>query len=166
MFSKSWFAIYTKSRNEKKVHAELLRQGIESYLPLLKILKQWSDRKKWVEEPLFRSYVFVHIEEIEYLNVLKTPGVVRFITFESQAVPIPQRQIDAIRYFIDSGEEHVDPGIILTPGQRVEITRGPLRGIAGQMTEVKGKHKVRIDIEALGQAIHITVPVSNLRVIG
>ncbi len=162
---KSWFAIYTKSRNEKKVHSELLRQGIESYLPLMKTLKQWSDRKKWVEEPLFRSYVFVHIGEPEYFNVLNTPGVVRFITFENHAVPVPQRQIDAIRYFIDSDEEQVAPGTIFVPGQRVEIIRGPLRGIAGQMTEVKGKHKVRIDIDALGQAIHITVPVGQLKII-
>ncbi|MCK5034403.1 MAG: UpxY family transcription antiterminator, partial [Candidatus Sabulitectum sp.] len=75
---KSWYAIYTKARNEKKVASLFLRDGIEHYLPLIKRIKFWSDRKKQVEEPLFSSYVFVHIKEQEHLKVLKTTGVVRF----------------------------------------------------------------------------------------
>ena len=94
---KSWFAIYVKSRTEKKVSAELDKLGIDHYLPLLKVLKQWSDRKKWVIEPLFKSYIFVYIDTAQYYDVLKAINVVRYITFEGKAVAIPPQQIEAIK---------------------------------------------------------------------
>ena len=68
---KTWYAIYTKSRNEKKVSSLLAEQDIEHYLPLVKKIRQWSDRRKTVEEPLFSSYIFVHITEKEHLPVCK-----------------------------------------------------------------------------------------------
>jgi len=88
--NKIWYAVYTRSRTEKQTQELLLRSGIEVYLPLVKNLKQWSDRKKWVEEPLFRSYLFVHISPAEYYDVLNIPGAVRYITFEGKAVAIPK----------------------------------------------------------------------------
>jgi transcription antitermination factor NusG len=163
MPSKVWFAIYTRSRSEKRTHQSLISSGIESYLPLVRTLRQWSDRKKWVEEPLFRSYVFVHINPDEYFSVLNTNGVVRYVTFEGKAVPIPQKQVDAIRYFIDSGEEPVAPGDPLQPGAMVEVIRGPLHGLSGQLVDIKGKNKVRIQIDGLGQSVCITLPSSHLR---
>jgi transcription antitermination factor NusG len=99
-----WYALYTNPRSEKRAHAELISKGIDSYLPLQRTLKQWSDRKKWVEEPLFRSYLFVYIPQNQYFEVLNTPGVVRYVTFEGKAVPIPPKQIEAIKYFL-SGQE-------------------------------------------------------------
>ncbi len=98
---KKWYAIYTKSRNEKKLATNLKARGIEVYLPLLKTLKQWSDRKKWVEIPLFRSYLFVHILDKEYLDVLQTDGVVRFITFRKERIPIPESQILAVKSYLE-----------------------------------------------------------------
>ena len=96
-----WYAIYTKSRNEKKVALNLQEKGIEVYLPLLKTLKQWSDRKKWVEEPLFRSYLFVRILDKNYLEVLQTDGVVRFITFRQERIPVPDQQIEAVKAYMN-----------------------------------------------------------------
>ena len=104
---KKWYALYTKSRTEKKTGQELVSKGIETFLPLEKILKEWSDRKKWVEEPLFRSYIFVHINKAEHFKVLNASGIVRFITFEGKAVPIPDLQIEAIKQFINL-EEIID----------------------------------------------------------
>lgn len=162
----NWFAVYTQPRFEKKAHAELLRKGIEAYLPLQRILKQWSDRKKWVEEPLFRSYLFVHITGKSYFDVLNTPGIVKYVTFESAAVPIPPKQIDAIRfYLLEERAEPMEPLEHLEPGTPVEVIRGPLRGLKGQLVNSRGQKRVRIEIEALGQYLNLTISIQDLQVL-
>lgn len=161
--NKTWFALYTRSRAEKQVRELLESAGIEVYLPLVKTLKQWSDRKKWVEEPLFRSYIFVYICQAEYFQVLNIPGTVRYVTFESKAVPIPPQQIQAIKEYIKTGYELPDVEIDLLPGTRVEIIAGPMKGIEGELIEVLGKKKVRIEIDGLGQFVLLEIPASHIR---
>ncbi len=141
----------------------LIKAGIDAYLPLLRVLKQWSDRKKWVEEPLFRSYLFVHITAAQYYDVLNTPGAVRYITFEGKPVAIPPQQIEAIRQFVDTGQELPDVELTLEPGSRVDIIAGPMRGISGELLEIMGKKKVRIEIDGLGQAVYLELPASHIR---
>lgn len=160
---KTWYAIYTRSRAEKQIHEQLLKAGLDAYLPLVKTLKQWSDRKKWVEEPLFRSYIFVHITASEYYDVLNTPGAVRFITFEGKPVAIPPQQIEAIRQFVDTGQELPDVDLELKPGAMVDIIAGPMRGISGELLEVMGKKKVKIEIDGLGHAVYLELPASHIR---
>ncbi len=162
---KSWFAIYVKSRTEKKVSAELEKLGIDHYLPLIKILKQWSDRKKWVVEPLFRSYIFVHIEPAQYYDVLKAFNVVRYITFERKAVVVPPQQIEAIKFYLEDEEPEEIMNESWEKGQQVEVISGNMTGLAGELVEVKKKHKVRIKIEAINQIIFIQIPKNKLRII-
>ncbi|MCB2208596.1 MAG: UpxY family transcription antiterminator [Bacteroidetes bacterium] len=162
---KSWFAIYVKSRTEKKVSAELDKLGIDHYLPLLKVLKQWSDRKKWVVEPLFKSYIFVHISPSQYYEVLKAYNVVRYISFEGKAVAIPPQQIEAIKYFLEDAEPEEVTSESWEKGQLVEVISGHMTGLAGELVEVKKKHKVRIKIEAINQVIFIQIPKNKLRII-
>lgn len=146
------------------MHAALIKNSIIAYLPLLRTLKQWSDRKKWVEEPLFRSYLLVYISEKEYYEVLNTPGAVRYVTFEGKAVPVPEKQIEAIRYFLNEASPDILPvDMPLEPGQAVEITRGPLHGLTGELVSIQGRQKVRVRIDCLGQFLHLTVSVSDLR---
>jgi transcriptional antiterminator RfaH len=164
-FKMKWFAIYTNPRAEKKIHSELLKKGIDAYLPLQRTLKLWCDRKKWVEEPLFKSYIFVHISDVQYFEVLNTPGVVRYVTFEGKAVPIPEKQIDAIRYYLSTEDEPVEINSEIAPGQAVEILKGPLRGLRGDLVEISGKHKVKVEISAIGQSVLVTIPVSQLRIL-
>jgi transcription antitermination factor NusG len=161
----NWYAVYTNPRSEKKAHALLMEKGIDAYLPLQRTLKQWSDRKKWVEEPLFRSYIFVNISQGQYYDVLNTPGIVRYVTFEGKAVPIPFKQIDAIRYYLEEMPLPAESGenSDLEPGTPVEFILGPLRGLTGHLVEIKGKKKVRIEIEALGQFLHLTVSLTDLK---
>jgi transcription antitermination factor NusG len=159
-----WYAVYCRSRFEKKAFEFLTELGIETFLPLVKTLKQWSDRRKWVEVPLFRSYIFVHIIPKEYLKVLNTDGIVRFITFEGKAVPIPPKQITAIRHFLNT---EVDQNLLpddLTVGNVVEIQRGSLMGLKGNLVDIQGKKKVKIEIEAIGKSIFITIPKSYLKI--
>ena len=162
---KTWYAVYVKSRTEKKVASEFEYLGIEHYLPLIKRLKQWSDRKKWVEEPLFRSYIFVRIEDKDYYNVLHVPGVVKYVTFERKAVPVPPQQIEAIHYFLNEKEPEFVEEENWTKGQKVEITSGSMSGLIGTLVEFKGRRRVSIEIEAIGKSILIQVPKNKLRVI-
>ena len=158
--SKKWYAIYTKSRNEKKLATNLKARGIDVYLPLLKTLKQWSDRKKWVEVPLFRSYLFVHILSKDFLEVLQTDGVVRFVTFRKEKTPIPESQILAVKCYLEEDDPLLMENLDYFPGERVEVMRGPLRGLLGVLVEVKGKQRVMVEIESVGKKLILNLPKS------
>ena len=160
---KKWYAIYTKSRTEKKVNQFLIEKGIEVYLPLQKRLKQWSDRKKWVEEPLFRSYIFVKILEKEYLNVLKSDGVVKFVNFSGKRIPIPPAQIETVKLLL-ANEINIEVSTKdFIVNEHVEVIAGVLMGLQGTLTEFRGKYKVLIKIETIGQVLLIDIPLSYLK---
>lgn len=159
---RQWYAIYTRPRWEKKVAERLAEKHIEHYLPLVKTLKIWSDRKKWVQEPLFKSYVFVHINDKEYLPAIQIPGTVKYVSFENKAVSIPPLQIKAIKTFIESGESLYPESPDIKEGDRVKIIRGSLKGLEGILIKFHNKHRVRIIIEGIRQSLHIKVPLSFL----
>jgi transcription elongation factor/antiterminator RfaH len=161
--TRRWYAIYTKSRNEKKAAQELRSRGVEVYLPTIKTLRQWSDRKKWVEEPLFKSYLFVRILDKDYLDVLQARGVVHFITFQKKRVPIPDPQIEAVRAYLNETDPIPPDELHFEPGSRVEITRGTMRGLTGTMVKVRGKHRVVIEIEVINEKLFLNVPKSFLQ---
>jgi transcriptional antiterminator RfaH len=165
MNGKKWYAVYTKPRWEKKVVQLLDEKRIENYLPLQKILKQWSDRRKWVREPLFRSYVFVFTDHEGYLPTLQTPGVVKFVTFEGKAVAIPPVQIEAIKTFIETGEELLTGSVEMKVGDKVKVARGPLKGLEGTLVSISEKKRVRVMIEGIQQSLHLRIPVSYLEVL-
>jgi len=157
---KHWHALYVRSRAEKKVFEQLEEMGYEAYLPLITRIKQWSDRKKKVEEPLFRSYVFVRSSERQYYYILGVYGVVKFVTFEHKAVVVPDKQILAIKKYIDNPIDDEDElkNIDLTEGQLVRITNGPLQGQIGRLVSIKSKRRLLIQIDVVGQAIPVSIP--------
>jgi transcriptional antiterminator RfaH len=159
---KHWYAAYTKPRFEKKAKHFLDLQGIENWLPMHRVKKQWTDRVKWVEEAVFKSYIFVYIGEKDYFNTLNSYGIVRFVSFERKAVPIPEDQMDFLRRLFDTGYELESADLDLKPGDRVEIRTGPLAGRQGTLVSRAGDKKVRVDLEVLQQSIFITVPIENL----
>ena len=160
---KKWYAIYTKPRWEKKVAARLDEKGIENYLPLVKTLKIWSDRKKWVQEPLFKSYLFVHVDIKEYIPALQTSGAVKYVSFENKAVSIPPLQIDAVKTYIKSGEDFLTDIPDIKIGDRVLIIRGSLMGLKGTLVEYHQKHRVRIIIDGIQQSLYLNLPLSHLK---
>ena len=162
--SKKWFAIYVKSRNEKKVFKSLNDIGIESFLPLITKIKQWSDRKKKVEEPLFNSYLFVNIPLSDYYKVLNVNGVVRFICFEKKPVEVPENQIEAIKkYICDTDIHEVDyESINFKEGELVRIKSGQMKDLTGRFVEIKGKHRIMIEIEVVGQYLPINIARTNV----
>ena len=160
--NKHWYVIYTRSRLEKKVEQFLLEEDIHVYLPLQKRLKQWSDRKKWIYEPLFKSYVFVYISEKDFLKVTRTEGVVAFVMFEGQPARIPPQQIKAVKHFIKTGEGLEDKPGKYNIGDLVTITRGAMKGLSGKLIEHTGKKRVRIEIHGINKTVFVKLPPSYL----
>src|SRR5258708_3075596 len=100
-YKMNWYAVYTKPRWEKKVSEQLAKGGIEAYCPLNKVRKKWSDRVKWVEEPLFKSYVFVRVKEAEQTQVRLFNGVVNFVYWLGKPAMVKDKEIEIIRQFLN-----------------------------------------------------------------
>jgi transcription antitermination factor NusG len=162
--NKNWLAVYTKSRAEKKVLIELEFQGIEAYLPLQRKLRQWSDRKKWVEVPLISGYIFVCITLKEYDKVLQTNGVVTYVRFDGKAAVIPDEQIEFIKRMLSQTDVNVEVSSQqLDPGDKVEVTVGPLIGLTGTLVSFKGKKRVAIQLEQLNLSILVDLPSNQIQ---
>jgi len=160
---RNWYAIYTRSRSEKVVSKLLEVNDIDHYLPLRRVLKQWSDRKKWIEEPLIRSYIFVNIaDDKEYLRTLQTDGVVKFVTFEGKAAKIPEKQIDNIRLLLASDKDLEVTTEDFKPGMNIMVKAGQLKGLEGTLIETRGKNRVKVSLEAIGQSILVEIPAAYL----
>ncbi len=157
-----WHAIYTCPRSEKKVHKILEENGIEVYLPLQKRLRQWKDRKKWVEEPLFRSYLFVKVSEKEYYSAINVQGAVRYITFAGKAVKIPERQILSIRQLMESQYNITVTTSQFKKGDIILIKNGVLVGLEGEMISYLGKKRILMRIQQLSCSLIVEVPLTDL----
>ena len=146
---KNWYALYTKPRWEKKVHQILSDQGYTSYCPLNKVRKKWSDRYKVVEEPLFKSYVFVSIADNQKTSVRMINGVVNFVYWLGKPAVIQEKEIQTIRKFLNEYDnvrvEALDP----VPHQKVKITSGVFMEKEGEVEKVVN-NKVVIRINSLG----------------
>jgi transcription antitermination factor NusG len=162
--NKNWLAVYTKSRAEKKVLIELEFQDIEAYLPLQRKLRQWSDRKKWVEVPLISGYIFVCITRKEYDKVLQTSGVVTYVRFDGKAAVIPDEQIEFIKRMLSQTDIHVEVSTQqLDPGDKVEVTVGPLIGLIGTLVSFKGKKRVAVQLDQLNLSILVDLPSNQIQ---
>jgi transcriptional antiterminator RfaH len=159
----NWYAVYTRPHHEKKIYKLLQKEKIEAFLPLQTTIRQWSDRKKKVIEPLFRCYVFVKIYPKEQYRVLNTSGIVRFVSFEGKAVPIPGNQIHFIQNLLASGLEMSEANENFSKGTIIEIIAGPFIGIVGEMMNFAGKSRVIIHIKEIDKSIMVNVPINFLR---
>lgn len=160
---KKWYAVYTRPRAEKLVLKRLQQEDVEAYLPLMKTLKVWSDRKKMVEKPLLTSYVFVKTTQKGFPIVFQIDGIVKFVTFESIPVSIPQRQIDVLRLLIDSEAELEVTGEKFEKGDSVEVIAGSLTGLTGELINVNGTKRVIVRIDRLDQNILLKIPAAFLK---
>jgi len=155
--SPRWYAVYTRSRSEKKLMDLLLEKGIEAYVPLRKGIHQWSDRKKLVEVPLIRSYCFVRITEKDYFEVLNTQGAVRYVWFSGKAATIPDKQISVLKAITGSDVEVECLPDHFKPGVRVVINGGQLVGLEGELIRIANKKKVIVRIDVLSQVLTLSI---------
>ncbi|MDP4261635.1 MAG: UpxY family transcription antiterminator [Bacteroidota bacterium] len=147
--SRKWLAIYSRPRWEKKVNQLLLEKGFESYCPLNKVRRKWSDRVKIVEEPLFKSYVFVKVNDEDRTAVRMTPGVINFVYWDSKPAVIKEKEINAIKRFLNEYENVEVQPIDLQVHQRVKIITGPLMDHEGEILSLQRKI-VKVAIDSLG----------------
>jgi len=150
-----WYALYTKARAEKKVYEQLTAMSINAYLPLRRVLRQWSDRKKWVEVPIISSYIFVNISAKDYSKVFDANGVVAYVSHKGTAVIIPEHEIEIMRRTIDNKIGFDIKEGNLKKGQEITITSGPLKGIKGIVDDVKGNKKLYLNISNIGYTLVI-----------
>tara|TARA_S200000501_G_scaffold5854_1_gene5101 strand:+ start:1114 stop:1614 length:501 start_codon:yes stop_codon:yes gene_type:complete len=157
LISLAWNVLYTKTKNEKKVFKSLSNLGIDAYCPCQRTLKQWSDRKKWVDEPVFKSYIFVKVPESESqkLQILNTPGVVRFLYWLGKPAQVRQVEIDGIRSFL--GEHQSVESISFDAGSKLNVKQGVLKGSEGVVL-YQTKNEVVLSVEKLGMSLVARLP--------
>lgn len=164
---KKWFALYTKPRWEKKIFSVLERKGIETWCPLQRIQKQWSDRKKIIEEPLFKSYVFVHINDLEKLSVLQTDGVLNFVYYLNKPAVIREEEIEMIKSYLLQKDAliTIESADAFDKDTRIKIKQGIFMDQVGTVTRSIGKKKVYVSLESLGQVMIVEFPIDHLELI-
>lgn len=141
--------MYTRPRWEKKVNQLLIEKGLESYCPLNKVRRKWSDRVKVVEEPLFKSYVFVKVTDSDRTAVRMTNGAINFVYWDGKPAVIKEKEITAIKRFLDEYENVEARPNQLKVNQRVRITNGSLMDQEGKVLDVRHK-TARVAIDSLG----------------
>jgi transcription antitermination factor NusG len=157
-----WYPVCTNPRAEKKAYQALLNKGIETYLPLKRQLKQWSDRKKWIDEPFIKSYLFVRIAEHEQAEILMTLGITRFIYFGGKIASMPDRQIDDLKLLMTSSFELEITAENLLPGEKIIIKAGPLKGMTGEIISYRSQKQLILRLENLGYSVIIHVSASMI----
>lgn len=159
----SWYVVYTKPRNEKKVAQLLTNKGVEVYCPIKEEIRQWSDRKKKVFEPVFKSYVFVRLDDYKQdsIPVLMTAGVVKFLWWNGKPGRVRKDEIKAIQDFLEN-YRNAEINIQLGIGERVMIKEGPLRDTPGVVLSVK-KNMATLHLKSLGLNLVATIPLQSLQ---
>jgi len=156
-----WYAVYTLPNFEKKVTAAIQQKGIVTYCPLQKQQRQWADRKKIIEVPAFKGYVFVNIHDEIRWKVLSTNGVLNFVCIGGKPARIPNHEIEAVqRFFKDMGTQSTN--LELVPGNMVQINRGVLMGTTGKVVSVMHNY-VTLQMPSLGLQMHLKVAVNDLK---
>ena len=159
-----WYAVYTKPRWEKKVAALLDEAGVEYYCPLNKVIKQWSDRKKIIEDPLFKSYVFVHISDEEKTKVLNTEGVIQFVYYLKKPAVIRDEEIQLIKTYLLEKDVQITVQNLKQFEEKdvVVISKGVFMDNEGVVVK-GGKRKVYVRLESLNQLMTVEFPADHLQ---
>ncbi|HEV9036187.1 MAG TPA: UpxY family transcription antiterminator [Puia sp.] len=158
-FRSGWYLIYTKPRHEKKVHERLSQLDIRSFLPITRKLRSWHDRKKYVYEPLFPSYVFVYLKDMQhYYYGMDTEGALYYVRTGKDIAKVNESIVDSIRLLTESGTGiEVSAGNI-APGQQLTIHQGPLTGVSGEVVQVRGSQKIVVRVHLLQRNLLAILP--------
>lgn len=158
-FQAGWRVIYTKPRHEKKVTEQLSRLAVDAFLPTVKSLRKWSDRKKYIDAPLFPSYVFVNLQnDHNYVNTLDIDGVLYYVKSGNQVARVSAAIIDHIRLIVNKGLEIEVTAEYFQSGKCLLIRDGPFTGFACEVVQYKGKEKILVRIDLLQRSILLNLP--------
>lgn len=152
----NWYIFYTYPNYEKKVQKLLSQKNIHCFLPLQRVTRQWSDRKKSIEVPLFPNYIFIKTSAHERHNALKTNGVVKYVSFDGKPVVLPEKDISVIQKLITENIE-ISTERIFAKGDNIRIINGPFCGLQGYLFEQKGKTRFGLKLESMEHSISIEI---------
>lgn len=156
MESYPWFALRVRSNHERIAETHIKSRGFEGFAPTFKEERQWSDRKKQIDQFLFPGYVFCRLDPADRLPILTIPGALHLVGFGRGPAPIPEHEIVAVRAMVDSGLL-VSPWPFLETGQRVVIERGPLAGTEGILEEIRKTFRLVVSITLLQRSVSAEV---------
>lgn len=157
----SWFAIQTRSRHEKVVRSQLEMRNVETFLPTMRRVSQWTDRKKEIEVPLFAGYCFGKFTIADRLPVLQSQGVVRLVGSRDRPEPIPDEEIESLRKLISSPSAYVCCPY-LREGTSVEVIRGPLQGVKGRLVREARSCRLVLSINLIQRAVTIEIDAASV----
>lgn len=163
---KKWYALHTRSRFENVVLGGLERKGFEAFLPKISIRSRRLDRKKTIQVPLFPGYLFVKtgLDPYEHLDVVKTVGVVTFVGNLQGPVSVPMESVESLKIMV-RGCQEILSGLKYKHGDRVRVVSGPFAGILGEFIRYRGKGRVVVNVDALGQNAAVNVSEDDIEMI-
>ncbi len=160
-----WLVLYVRPRYETKVVSHITQAGIESFLPLRTELRQWSDRKKLVEVPVFTGYVFVHVDERHRVAALESDGALKYVGFGGRLSVVRDDTIESLKIALRRSESLEIEEDWLRPGTRVLLIQGPFAGMRGVLIERRGRTRIMITVEAIAKAVSVEVSIADIRVV-
>jgi transcription antitermination factor NusG len=161
----NWYVVYTRPRWEKKVAKLLDDRGVECYCPLNKIYRQWSDRRKAVFEPLFKGYVFVHVEDANKWEVKAVDGILNYVYWNGKPAIVREQEIETIKKFLSEFDGVEIEDSKLSVSAPVKVKQGVLMDYHGIVIEVMG-NKARVQIESMGLQLSAVFDKKNLEITG
>ncbi len=159
----NWFVIKTKSRFEKKLNAIYEEFGIKTFLPLTKEIRQWSDRKKWVEEPAIRGYIFVHTSEDRLVDLLQPEGAVHILRYNKVAATVSEEEIELIRKIVNNKYRFEVTNDIFEEGDRVLVVMGGFKGYEGVWVSNKAKQYIVVQLDKANMGFKVDIPAAYVK---
>ncbi|MXV49685.1 UpxY family transcription antiterminator [Pedobacter sp. HMF7647] len=156
----NWYIIYTFPNLEKRIYNELVKKCIHAYLPMQRVIRQWSDRKKELQIPLFPNYVFINTTEKERFKLFNISGILKFISFEGKPAVVSEDEILQIKQF-ENTEFEVEPHLV--QGDDVMIVKGPFTGMRGKLFSKRGKERFGIRLNSINQSLSLEISTANVR---
>lgn len=156
-----WFAVTVRPQHEQSAQKGLEAKGLETYLPLYLAVRQWSDRTKTLQLPLFPGYVFCRFDRTQHTAVVRTPGVRTIVAFGGEPAPVPETELEAVRRILVSGSQ-VEPWPFLAAGQRIRIASGPLQGMEGTLVETPESCRLVVSVEMFQRSCAVRVERDNV----
>jgi transcription antitermination factor NusG len=160
--TRKWFAIYVQAKHEKAIAWTLKTKGFDTCLPLTKVVRKWSDRRKELEEPIFPGYVFCEFNSEFRTPVLRTAGVVQILGIGNQVVPLGVTEMNALKT-LERTQAPVQEWPYVDKGQWVFIEKGPLSGLTGRVAECKSGLRVVVSVDLLQRSVAVEVNRSQIR---
>ncbi|MCC7303014.1 MAG: UpxY family transcription antiterminator [Bacteroidia bacterium] len=160
---KKWYVLYVNVRHEKKVMERLTQAGLEAYVPLVSRVRQWSDRRKKIEEPLFTGYAFVKLLSQEFDKPRYIPGVINYLSFEGKPSVVTDREIDALKFFVTHGYDLECEETEFLPGDKAILNLGQFRNLPAEIDQIIGKGYAYVSFDGMKKNIRIKAPIGALK---